>query len=232
MPSKSELVTEAIARLDTQSVRSQALGLDAPTLHGLCLRLVDRDITVKQAHRWLNTELSAPEDGSADLVDDNVVYRFAHNFRPIYEQVRVEHARRIARLTAEHATAGNVETMHRVAVSRMTELVTERLVEADNIEDLSSLELGAMLRTIEGQSMAQFKAQELALKAAEGERKAAKLEADLAKLNLEIEERRRKVEKAAAEAKAKVERTAAAGDGKVTATEVYELIDKVMRGEL
>lgn len=185
MPSRAELVTESIGRLDTAGVRSQLVELDTVTLHDLCLRITDRAVKIAEAHKWLNTELGG--DDANQIVDDNAVYRFAANYRPIYDQVRAEHARRVARLSVEHATAGNVEAMHRVGMTRLVDLVTEKLVETNNIEDLSGNELGAMIATLQGITKANIKREELALKAAESEQRVAKLEAESALLRQRLD---------------------------------------------
>src|SRR4051812_42727951 len=105
MPSREEMVREAIARLDTAGVRSQLLKLDGVMMMDLGLRLTDKTVSVKAALDWLNGELFTPEDvAKGDGVDKNAVYRFEKHFRRIYEQVRAENARRIARLSVEHAT--------------------------------------------------------------------------------------------------------------------------------
>ncbi len=217
MPARTELVAEAIARLDTAGLRSQLLELDTPTLRDLGLWLTDREMTVAQAHRLLCDALGqdggkGPADGE-DSVDYKAVHRFAANFRGIYQQVRAEHARRIARLSVADATQGNVDLQARVLQSRLMELVAEKVVETSNLEELSGSEISAVIQTAMGYSNAQLKREELALKVAEGERKGKKLEAELALLRQKVLDLPAKV-KAVQDKLAALERTMSAG-GKI-----------------
>jgi uncharacterized small protein (DUF1192 family) len=225
MPPKGLLVHETIKRFDVAGLRSQLLKLDTVTLEDLGLRLVNRELTIADALRWLSDEL-----GGEDAVNKNAVYRFAEHFRRIYDQVRAEHARRIARLRVEDATAGHVETMSRVATARMVDLVTERLVETSNLEELDGKQIGAIIATLEGLSKADFKRQELALKAAESEQRVAKLAAEIEKLKADAERRDIERQRAAAHAKATAQ-SKSEQTGTVTREEVFRLIDQVMRGE-
>lgn len=183
MPPREQLVAEAVARLDTAGVRSKALSFDTPTLRDLCLRLTDRKVTVKDAHAWLNKELGADlAAGDTQLVDDNVLYRFADNFRRIYGQVRREHASRVARLTVDHATDGNIRNMTRVARNRLAEMTAERLVSADNLDDLGAAEINAALSAVQLSLRAEFDTAKLELDRRTAEQRAEKLEAEIEKI--------------------------------------------------
>lgn len=233
MPAKPDLVAETIKRFDTAGLRSQLLKLDTPTLEALGLLLTDRERTIADAVKWLADELGE------DAVNQRAVYRFAEHFRRLFGQVRSEHARRIARLSVADATGEHVGTMHQVATAQLVNLVTEKLVETDNLEQLSGTELSAMIATLDGLTRAKLKEQELALKVADGERKAQKLASDLEKLEQQIttmrldnERRQREIERAGAAAKQQAEEKAKVSGGAISREEVYELIDKVMKGEI
>lgn len=195
MPAKSDLVAEAVARLDTLGLRSQILKLSSEMLCDLGLRLTDRNVTVLDCWKWLNAQqgVDVADSDQQEVVDQNAVYRYAEHFRRIYGQIRGEHARRVARLTVEHATDASVRQMGAVAVHRLTELVAERLVESDSLGDLSGGELNAAIATLDGLSRAEFKRQDLALRAAEAEGKARKLEADLALARQKLDDLPRRV---------------------------------------
>lgn len=231
MPPRTSLVAEAIGRLATAGVRSQLLNVDEWTMHDLGMRLTDRSLTVAAAHRWINQELGAAE--GSEVIDDNAVYRFAEHFRRIYGQVEAEHRHRIARLTVEHATDGNIQAMTRVARARLASLVAERLVDANSVEDIES-SLPRLAAAINDAERMAFDTQQLQLKQAEGERKQLKLEADLQTANLRAQELQRKLDEASAKFRqavdAKAEQNATQGK-QLTREDVYELLDKVMKGE-
>jgi hypothetical protein len=194
MPPRIELVREAVARFDTAGLRSQLLKLDQKTLEDLGLRLTDRQISVRQAWEWLNNELGG--------IDDNAVYRFADHFRRLYQQVRGEHARRIARLSVDQATAGNVGAMHKVANARLIELVTAKLVETDNLEDLDPKEVMNLIVALDAHSKVELKREELLVKVAASERARLKLQSDLVKAQLERQQLHQKIQGLPAQVKA------------------------------
>ncbi len=186
MPSKVAMVDETIARFDTAGVRSQLLALDGATLRGLGLMLTDKAVTVLEAYLWLEKECGGTVEEPA--YNKNAVYRLAEHFRRIYAQVRREHAQRLARLTVEHATEGNVAAMQQVAHNRLSELLAERLVESDSLEDLTPSELGAMISAQANYQAGQLELAKLKLKQAEDLRKATKLEDDLKTSELKRQE--------------------------------------------
>lgn len=193
MPAKPAMVHETVKRFDAAGLRSQLLELDTVTLEALGLMLVDRESNVHQAYKWLNAELGGTDE--EPLVDHKAVYRFAAHFRRLYEQVRREHARRIARLRVQDATQGNVDQMATVLQHGLVEHLAEKIVSTDDVGDLSGRELGAMVSTLDGLTKAKHKEQELRLKAAEAERKAEQAAAELRIKQQRIEDRVRSLQK-------------------------------------
>ena len=80
---KSELIEKALEAMHLEGQRSQLFQLDGPTLHALCLILLERSKTRADAHRWINEQL-----GDDAAVDDNAFYRFASNFYSYYARAR------------------------------------------------------------------------------------------------------------------------------------------------
>ncbi|MEO0966229.1 MAG: hypothetical protein AAFY08_14060 [Planctomycetota bacterium] len=243
VPSRPRLVDEALARFEVLGIRSRLLGLDSATLRDLGLRLVTPPRNVAAVHRWLNAELGVSDEAVAEGreageggVDDNALHRFDAHFRKTYEQVRREHARRVARLTVEHATDGNIRSMTRVAQLRLVELTAEKLVEAENFDDLGKAVNAAMFAVKFAQdrdlAVADFerKQRETSAKLELAEKRTAKLEAEVARLNQDIEERQRRLDAAVTQAKAQV---AEEGEetGIVDADTVIEILDRVMKGQ-
>lgn|GEM_PF-3600006 len=225
MPPKLALVREAIARLDTLGQRggprSKVMGLDTATMEQLCERLADRQIAWSDAHKWLNKELGGTEE--EEIVKQDVIYRFKNHFCPVYDQVRAEHAQRIARLTVAHATDGNVLSAGRVMRHRWVNLLTEKLIATDSLEDMSPAEMSAAMNTLKAIDEGEIKQQELALKVADSDRKAARAQADLRKAELELEKLQQQVN----EAKAKYDAAMTAqqskrSDGRLTAEDIAE----------
>ena len=233
MPSRHELVAEAVARLDTLGLRSKVIDIDTATLQGLCLRLTDRTVTVADAHKWLNKELGADvEKGDPQVVDDNAVYRFADHFRRIYGQVRREHANRLARLTVDHATDSNIQNMTRVARSRLAELTAEKLVGADDLDDLNRRDIAAALDSVQMSLKAEYDTARLDLARKQAEDRAVKLEAEVERLTLENDKRRSELQRSIEAAKKDVQ---SAVEGKanksMTEDQVIAILDRVMKGE-
>lgn len=194
MPSRTALVDEALRRLETAGLRSKLLELDSATLRDLAIRLTDMKLTVADAYRWLNESLGGDDTSGGQVVDDNAVYRFAANFRQLYRQVQSEHARRLVRLSIDQATHGNVTAQAQVAQARLIELVAEKLVETDNLEDLSSKDLAGVIATVDAWTKGQIKAAELELKREQAEHRAAKLEADIERMQREQARKDRQIE--------------------------------------
>ncbi len=212
MPSREERVRQVVDRLDTMGLRSKLVELDTPTLVDLGMRLSDRTLTTADAHRWLNTELGGDEENQ--VVDDNQVYRFAAHFKRIYSQVTSEHARRIVKLNVAHATDANIETMAKVAQHQLVELTTEKLIDADNLDDFTAQQFGLLLSSVGQQLKTQHDTAKLALEARLADQRAAKLEAEVTRLRQRIEEDRREAEQQrAAQAKAIEEAQRAVDDG-------------------
>lgn len=186
VPDKVELVREAIARLATQKSRAQIVGLDDDVVEALCLMLVDRAADDTQATAMLEARLGKAEDGGSAPTYWQV-NRFGNRFRPLYAQVRREHCARIARLTVGEHLSGDTRQLTEAGVHHLTRLITERLVEADSLDDLTNKDINAAIASLDAVSRGQIKAAELELKRAEAEGKAQRLEADLRKREAEIE---------------------------------------------
>ncbi|MCC6679265.1 MAG: hypothetical protein IT445_00030 [Phycisphaeraceae bacterium] len=184
LPSPESLVEMAIARMDSVGVR--AIEIDKPTLVGLCLRLVDPAVKVKQAWQWLNTELGGSDD--EQVVDDNVVYRFEKRFRPVYAQVLAEEVRRISRLAVQEF-AGNTDELNRGLLS---ERVAEMLLDPTRQHRPGDLwKLSAIVRDAES---GQLERDKLALATKQAEDRAAKLEADIEHMRAEQVRKDRRID--------------------------------------
>lgn len=206
VPSRPELVDEALKRFDVAGVRSQLLDLDTQTLRDLGLRLTDRKVTVSQAWKWLNGELGGTDEEPA--VDDNAVYRFTNHFRRLFSQVRAEHARRVARLSVADATDENIGQMTRLAQHRLVELTAEKLVEADNFEDLDNKQINAVMFAVKFAQEHQENAEKIELKRQEAESKAEKRAEEVRVLRQKIDglpDRIKRLEGRLKEAEAAVE---------------------------
>lgn len=232
MPSREVMVREALEMM--VSKRSQLLrDVDRTTLGDLCMRLVDIQTPISAAHQWLNAELGGTSND--EVIDDNAVYRFANNFRPIYFQVRAGYVRRMVRLNVEHATDGRIRDVHQLAKARLIDLVTEKLVDMDDLEQVRTDQLSAMISTIEGFSRGQMKEAELELKREQAEQRAHKLEAEVEKLRLENDKRKRDLQTAIEQAKKDVQTAPGSvgetGNKVVDANAVIAILDRVMKGE-
>jgi hypothetical protein len=228
LPGVGDMVREAIARLSTRPIRSQLLKLPDQTLEDLCMRLVDRTITFADCWEWLNGELLSI---GSKAIDDNAVYRFKDNFLPLYEQVRTEHVRRIARLTVDEACAGQLGQVNRLTKVRLSELFAEKLLDIDDIDALKPGQVANIIAALGAYDAGAMKQQEFELKAQQAEQRAAKLEQEVEKLRLDNADRERKLQAAANAVKAEAETKAAKTGGKVSIDDVRAMVDKVIKGE-
>ena len=190
MPSRPHLVTEAIARLDTAGLRSQLLELDSATMHDLCMRLVDRTVSIRAAHTWLNAELGG--GGDNQVVDDNAVYRFANHFRRLYDQVRAERARMAARARVLDTSDGDIKSMTRAAQQMVIEAVTERMLDQDT-DELDIKELNAIALVVRRAQRSQAEAETVEIARQQAEQRAAKLEQEIEKLRTENRNKKHRV---------------------------------------
>ena len=191
MPSRSDLVAEALARFDTSPRKNSLLELDTVTLSDLGLRLTDRSSPAADAYRWLSTELGGSEDSPA--VSNGAFYRFCEVFREMYDQVRAEHARQLARLNVDRATDGNITNMTRLARLRLVEMAAEELVAADGIDDVEKT-VSKLAGVIADAEATQHRAGELDIKRRNLERQIEETEAKNAKLQQEYQLREQRIE--------------------------------------
>ncbi|MBI1369040.1 MAG: DUF3486 family protein [Planctomycetes bacterium] len=225
MPSRPELVAMAIGRLDTAGIRSQMLELDGATLRDLCIRLVDRAVSVAMAHDWLNKELGGDEENQ--VVDDNAVYRFSKHFRRLYDQVRSEVARSVMRSKVLGADDATIRNMTRAAQHMLIEAATERMLDRD-VEEIDPKELNTLALVVRRAQATQVAQDALEISKREAEQRAEKLATEIERLKLDLDQRRRAIESA----KKIVETKADATDGRMTKADILDVLDKAMKGEM
>lgn len=199
---REQMVEETIERLHNQGKRSQLHGLDSVTLKDMCMRLTDRSFgTTADVYRWLNKELGGTDEEPA--IDDNAVYRYAQSFRQTFNGIRKEHTYRMAKLTVDESTGGDIENMTKLAQLRLVELVTEQLLGADDVSsDLTPNEVRNAYAIINNAQVNQRDDVKLEKAVELADQRIANLEADLNKKNLEIKEKQDKLDKAKAELEA------------------------------
>ena len=224
MPSDVTLVREAVDSFDTEPSRSRLMGVEKPMLVELGLIIVDKD---RHAHEGF--EHMAAEFGDA-AVRKSAYYEFVAEFRSRFDRIRRRYRERLARLNIEHATKGHGDDMASVLQVQLMRLLAEKAVGTDDLAQLEGKELGAMIAMIDGWTRAAMKREEIDLKVAEGERKAAKLEEDLRKLRIENDQREERRKQAAEKAKGDVDRIANQ-KGEITRADVLQMIDSIMKGE-
>ncbi|MEM6503941.1 MAG: hypothetical protein AAF711_00595 [Planctomycetota bacterium] len=237
MPDRSERVRETIRRFESSSARpSSLMAMSDPDLFDAGLLLTDRKLSIADALKQVNVMLGGSDD--APVVARSTFYSFADRFKSLYGQVSAEYARRIARLSIEHATDSNIRDMTRVARNQLVELAAEQLVSADNIGDVEKT-LAKLASIVNDAEHVQLKADKLELDRQQYERQLretiAKL--DLAdkrsqRLELDNEEIKRKHRKAIENAKQETTVKASTSGGKLTEEDVLSILDRAMKGEL
>lgn len=137
MPTRGELVEQALSRFETVKTRSSVLtALSRPDLVDVGVWLTEPGKTIMDAWRLLNDALGKDEHDPA--IPRTNFYRYSEAFLDVYAQVEAEHRRWITRLRVTDATDADTRDMTRLGRSRFVELVTEALVTSDHIADLGT----------------------------------------------------------------------------------------------
>lgn len=150
-PTRSDRVREALMRFETCTSRpSTMLALAEEQLFEIGLLLSDPKLSISDAWQQTNDLLGAGEDGG-ESVSRSTFYRFADKFKKLLAQVTAEHARRKIRLTVDDATDGRITSLNRLSRHRFAELLAEKLVDTDSIEEIDSYmaKMGAFLAEAE-----------------------------------------------------------------------------------
>lgn len=181
MPDRVALVRDTVRRLDTAGLRSSVLREVPDTmLEDLGLRLTDPRAEIREAAAWLEEQgVAASRAG---------VYRFASHFRRIYDQVRAEHARRLAQLTVDApGTAAATRALTAAGQHRIVELATAKLLEISDWDELKGGDKNAVMLAVKFAQEAGVDADKLALARQDAETRAAKAEAELAVLRQRLD---------------------------------------------
>lgn len=176
MPMREDLVRESIARYDVLTGTSKVLGLSEPDLLDAGLMLTDRALSTQKAWTQFNTGLNATDDDP--VVARSTWYRFAERFRSVFGQVRAEYAQRIARLTVTEATDDSIRSMTRLARHRLGELVAEKLVTTDDVDEVLK-DLPKLAMALADAERAQIAGEKLELDRLNYERRLSETEAKL-----------------------------------------------------
>lgn len=188
MPSTADLVAETVDTFETQKCKARIVGLDRGTLISIGIQLIERDIPTVEVWRCLTKE------HGEDVCSRSAWFVYAAEFRERFDRVRKAHRNRIARLTVGDATDGQVNDMARMIQFNLVSLMAERVADAQTLENLTGKDQQAMMIMLDNLTRAAQKERELELKADESERKAAKLEEDLKKSELQRRQMLQKIE--------------------------------------
>ncbi|MEM7626564.1 MAG: hypothetical protein AAF333_13290 [Planctomycetota bacterium] len=225
MPSAEDLATRTIGFLAADGYTSSVMKLPRPLLNELGRRLVEPGAKRSDVIDWLRDE-------DVDTPDRNL-YRFAQRFCEAYKVEWGKAADEL--LMAERAAAGDFDTVsyERVTRNRAATLLAQKLVTTEAAElDLTDLQrITAVMSAIDHGRIEEAK---LGLAERQADDRAAKLQAEVEKLNLDLDQRRREIEqaKAAAEAAKKdVQGKIEAGSNSMDAADVIAILDRVMKGE-
>lgn len=134
MPDRSQRVREALLRFESASQRpGSVLELADDQLFEVGLLLSDPSLSIADALRKTNETLDGAE------LSKSAFYRFADRFKALLNQVTAEYAQRIARLTVDEATDSRIHDMTRISRFRLGELIAEKLVSTDNLDEVAKL---------------------------------------------------------------------------------------------
>ena len=136
----------------------------------------------------------------------------------------------MARLSVAHATDGNISAMTRLARNRLAELVAEKLVAVDSIDDVDK-QVGRLASVVADAETARIKTDELGLKRQDLQRRLDESEAKLERARLDLDERKRQLEASINAAKKTVQGAVEGGSKSMDAGDVIAILDRVMKGE-
>jgi hypothetical protein len=188
MPPKSQLVREALESMAVDR-KSKVFGIDSVTLHEFATLALRGEKFRADAIRWLRDELGDP--GGEHTGSDATLYRFIEALEAAYYRQRKGFASRIARLSVDSATQGNIADMTRVGWNAAVELVTEALIATDDVEQVMK-NLPKLIGTLSEAQHALDRRDKLELSERDLERRVAESEAKLAlaeQRRTEIEQR-------------------------------------------
>ena len=114
-------------------------------------------------------------------------------------------------------------------IRNQTRVLIAREVMTSDVAELDTKRIGMYLKLVENAESAQLERDKLDLARTQAESRAAKLEAEVVRLTLENDRRKRELENAASNAKQAVDEAASRGR-KLTREDVYTLIDQVVKG--
>lgn len=224
LPAMEDLAVQTVQRLAADGYTSSVMKLPAPVLNELARRLAAPGVERPEVLEWLNAK------AEGGLIKRTNFYRFDQRFREVLKQVIGGHAARmmVAKLSAqpEFQTAD----LQRLIKNQVTTLVAQEVMTAGSPEDIDTSRLNAILSMVMAADKGELEAAKLALATKQAEDRAAKLEAEVAKMRLDIEERERKLRQAVEAAKEKLNAKVKAG-GELTREDVFAMVDSVVKGE-
>jgi len=224
MPPAEELAVAAIQRLITEGYTSSVMKLKRATLNELGRRLIQPGETVNDAAvQWL-------EAGGYGLKKSSV-YRFAQRFREVYKRIWGEWANKliVAQMSADPNF--NVAELQDLIKNRVTTLVAQEVMTCDPSE-LKTDRLNTALSLVIAADKGRLDRDKLDLARKQAEDRAAKLQAEVERLTLENDKRRRELQRAIEAAKKDVQTAVEGQDNKsITEDQVIAILDRVMKGE-
>lgn len=224
MPSAEDIAVQAIAELIAAGYTSSVMKLSRPTLNELARRLVQPGEKINDAAvEWLELQGHALKRSS--------VYRFAQRYREKFKTVWAGWADKLVWM--RKASDPNLKTDDLVDLIRnQTRVLIAREVMTSDVAELDTKRIGMYLKLVENAESAQLERAKLDLARRQAQDRAVKLEAEVERLTLENDRRRRELQRAIEAAKKDVQ-TAVEGraDKSMTEDQVIAILDRVMKGE-
>lgn len=135
------LLQAAIERLKARgdSTRRMAcMALPAPVFHDLCARLLQGGATVRGTAEWLAGQV-------VDAPTRSSVERFSDALYEEYRLVQLADRRRAAETYIAQATAGDPDAQQMALNTRLTELLTDELLRADDAGSIETKRFMALM---------------------------------------------------------------------------------------
>lgn len=200
MPPCEQMAVQAVKHLVADGYVSSVMKLEKPLLNELARRLVDAGETVNDAAiDWLKEQ-------GVNIAPTNV-YRFAQRFREVYDDVVADWAGKLIFHELENDPSFSTDDLQRLIKNRTLHLIGQEMISTTDPKAIDTKRLSAVLSSIRIADQRAVDAEKLALARDASELRATKLESDLKKTELQLQQIQQKLDQAAAKFEAEIRRT-------------------------
>ncbi|MEM6394632.1 MAG: hypothetical protein AAF797_17845 [Planctomycetota bacterium] len=221
-PSMEEIAIETIQWLSIDGYASSVMKMDRPVLNEFGRQLITPGAKRAEVYKWLI-------DQGVTLPDRNLD-RFAQRFREVAEMIRGEWEDRIVQDYLDGELEAQGEELDELIRNRHRRLMAQFAVRL-NAAEADPREMQLLTRAVDQIDGRAYDSAKLELARQAAEHRNAKLEAEVERLQLGLQEQRRRLAAAVDRAKAETTDAAEQQGGALDKDDVLAILDRVMKGE-